>query len=67
MYLYLEAAILKTILKELTETCWILIKSILVYIACGATDLRRNIDMLALIVQTEVKLDSFEKALCKKD
>lgn len=34
-----------------------------VYLACGVTDLRRNIDGLALIVQTQFKLDPFEKAL----
>lgn len=34
-----------------------------VYLACGATDLRRNIDGLLMIVQTELNLDPFEKAL----
>lgn len=34
-----------------------------VYLACGVTDLRRNIDGLTLIVQTQLKLDPFEKAL----
>ena len=34
-----------------------------VYLACGATDLRRSIDGLALVVQTELKLNPFEKAL----
>jgi transposase len=34
-----------------------------VYLACGVTDLRRNIDGLSVIVQTELKLDPFEKAL----
>lgn len=34
-----------------------------VYLACGATDLRRNIDGLSLIVKTELKLDPFEAAL----
>lgn len=34
-----------------------------VYLACGTTDLRRNIDGLTLIVQTELKLNPFEKAL----
>lgn len=34
-----------------------------VYLSCGTTDLRRSIDGLALIVQTELKLDPFEKAL----
>ena len=33
------------------------------YLACGSTDLRRNIDGLALIVKTELKLDPLEKAL----
>jgi transposase len=34
-----------------------------VYLACGATDLRRSIDGLALVVQTELKLNPFDKAL----
>jgi len=34
-----------------------------VYLACGATDLRRSIDGLALVVKMELKLDPFEKAL----
>lgn len=34
-----------------------------VYLACGATDLRRSIDELALIVKTELKLNPFDKAL----
>ncbi len=34
-----------------------------VYLACGATDLRRNIDGLSLIIKTELKLDPFETAL----
>ena len=34
-----------------------------VYLACGVTDLRRSIDGLSLIVQTELKLDPYEKAL----
>jgi transposase len=34
-----------------------------VYIACGVTDLRKNIDGLSIVVQTELKLDPFEKAL----
>ncbi len=34
-----------------------------VYLACGVTDLRKNIDGLSLIVQTHFKLDPFEKAL----
>jgi transposase len=31
--------------------------------ACGATDLRRSITGLSLIVQTELKLNPFDKAL----
>ncbi|MEG0222097.1 MAG: IS66 family insertion sequence element accessory protein TnpB [Clostridia bacterium] len=34
-----------------------------VYLACGLTDLRKSIDGLSIIVQTELKLDPFEKAL----
>ena len=34
-----------------------------VYLACGVMDLRRSIDGLAVVVQTELKLDTFEKAL----
>ena len=34
-----------------------------VYLACGVTDLRKNIDGLSLIVQTNFNLDPFEKAL----
>ena len=34
-----------------------------VYIACGATDLRKSIDGLIMIVKNELKLDPFEKAL----
>ncbi|WP_333861949.1 IS66 family insertion sequence element accessory protein TnpB [Clostridium sp.] len=34
-----------------------------VYIASGATDLRKSIDGLALVVQTELKLNPFDKAL----
>jgi transposase len=34
-----------------------------VYLACGATDLRRSIDGLAIVIQTELKLNPFEKAL----
>ncbi|SDP76196.1 IS66 family insertion sequence element accessory protein TnpB [Clostridium gasigenes] len=34
-----------------------------VYLACGLTDLRKSIDGLAMIVETELKLDPFEKAL----
>lgn len=34
-----------------------------VYLACGATDLRRSIDELSLIVQTELKLNPFDKSL----
>lgn len=41
-----------------------------VYLACGVMDLRRSIDGLAVVVQTELKLDTFEKALfvfCNKE
>lgn len=41
-----------------------------VYLACGVTDLRKSIDGLAIIVQTQLKLDPFEKALfifCNRD
>ena len=34
-----------------------------VYLACGVTDLRRSIDGLSIIIQTELKLDPFENAL----
>jgi transposase len=34
-----------------------------VYLACGATDLRRSIDGLAIVIQTELKLNPFEKAI----
>ena len=34
-----------------------------VYLACGFTDLRKNIDGLMMIVQNELKLDQFDKAL----
>jgi transposase len=34
-----------------------------VYLACGTTDLRRSIDGLALVVETELNLNPFEKAL----
>lgn len=34
-----------------------------VYLACGITDLRKSIDGLALLVETQLKLDPFEKAL----
>jgi len=34
-----------------------------VYLACGATDLRKNIDGLSMIVQSQFNLDPFEKAL----
>lgn len=34
-----------------------------VYLACGITDLRKSIDGLARLVETELKLDPFEKAL----
>ncbi|GAA0479319.1 IS66 family insertion sequence element accessory protein TnpB [Alkalibacterium sp. m-11] len=34
-----------------------------VFLACGITDLRKNIDGLSTIVQTQFNLDPFEKAL----
>ena len=34
-----------------------------VYLACGVIDLRRSIVGLSMVVQTELKLDPFEKAL----
>lgn len=34
-----------------------------VYLACGATDLRKSIDGLALIVETKIKKDSYQNAL----
>ncbi|AWK50023.1 hypothetical protein DIC82_02470 [Clostridium beijerinckii] len=34
-----------------------------VYLACGITDLRKSIDGLVVIVQTQLKLDPFEKVL----
>ena len=34
-----------------------------VYLACGATDLRKSIDGLALIVETQLKKDSYQNAL----
>ena len=34
-----------------------------VYLACGYTDLRRGIDGLAGIVQTQFELDAFDDAL----
>lgn len=34
-----------------------------VYLACGITDLRKNIDGLSTIAQTQFNLDPFEKAL----
>ena len=34
-----------------------------VYLACGVTDLRKSIDGLTIIVQTQLKLDPFQKAL----
>lgn len=34
-----------------------------VYLACGSTDLRKSIDGLALIVQMELNLNPFDKAL----
>lgn len=34
-----------------------------VYLACGTTDLRKSIDGLVMLVENELKLDPFEKAL----
>lgn len=34
-----------------------------VYISCGTTKLRKSIDGLVLILQSELNLDPFEKAL----
>ncbi len=34
-----------------------------VYLACGTTDLRKSIDGFVMLVETELKLDPFEKAL----
>ncbi|APM37739.1 IS66 family insertion sequence element accessory protein TnpB [Clostridium kluyveri] len=34
-----------------------------VYLACGSTDLRKSIDGLTLIVQMELNLNPFDKAL----
>ena len=34
-----------------------------VYLACGSTDLRKSIDGLTLLVQSQLNLDPFEKAL----
>ena len=34
-----------------------------VYLACGITDLRKSIDGLVMIVQNQLKLDPFDKAL----
>lgn len=34
-----------------------------VYLACGTTDLRKSIDGLVMLVETELNLDPFEKAL----
>lgn len=34
-----------------------------VYLACGATDLRKSIDGLALIMETHPKKDSYQNAL----
>lgn len=34
-----------------------------VYLACGATDLRKSIDGLVLMVETKIKKDSYQNAL----
>src|SRR5471030_2433072 len=34
-----------------------------VYLSCGITDLRKSIDGLVMIVETQLKLDPFEKVL----
>ena len=34
-----------------------------VYLACGVTDLRKSIDGFVMIVQNQLKLDPFDKAL----
>lgn len=34
-----------------------------IYLACGATDLRRSVDGLAIIVKQEFKMDPFENYL----
>lgn len=34
-----------------------------VYLACGSTDPRKSIDGLVMLVQNQLKLDPFEKAL----
>lgn len=34
-----------------------------VYLACGATDLRKSIDGLVLLVENQLKKDSFENVL----
>lgn len=35
----------------------------IIYLACGFTDLRKRIDGLSVIVQSQLGLDPFEKAL----
>ena len=34
-----------------------------VYLACGVTDLRKSIDGLVMIVQNQLKLNPYDKAL----
>ncbi|EHK2407004.1 IS66 family insertion sequence element accessory protein TnpB [Clostridium perfringens] len=33
------------------------------YLSCGLTDLRKNINRLTMIIEKELKLDYFQKAL----
>ena len=35
----------------------------IVYLACGVTNLRKSIDGLTLLVENQLKLDPFDKAL----
>ncbi len=38
-------------------------KAKIVYLACGVTDLRKSIDGLTMLVENQLKLDPFDKAL----